>query len=620
MEDMSDFGNLLGGLDGEDWADAGDGTDAFGLGAMGESVDPFMSMSGAEVLGLGSDIAYEEGDVLTDMHSENGEAGVAPPKTTTADPADFPRVESKVPAAPRSSTSSRRERSEASVRGDGDRSGAMGNGGAKSPGTKRKRQNLTPDERLKQNRDRNREHARNTRLRKKAFVEELKRTVQDLVAKREREVRQRRMLAARSREQHEVQLKVLSTFLNYRGLYVLDRRKWSAIMNPNFTMVLPLTRYRVFDEDQVTNNHRELTTLDAVVDDVLSLKKFAISLLRGKLAPEAQAQGLVTFHFRVELKDVIYKGDSLMAVWTAASEGYAAHGARELSCRGMAHVIFDKVNKIKTVELMWDSLGVSRSFARVARGLLLAEDAELIASLAPNKVQDDEDGSPAAVTAATSDIYRASEVDLLRQLLEDVCADRVCSTVVKRRPEGGGNGVQRTFIRLYPLSVSDAAEGAAAKDPAAVKADPGLEKDDEDAAPSKETVHFVGVLEDLPPIAGATTKDSAERTLMSDQAAQKNSSRRSKRSRPVANASASSMLATDQYDHLADDESGDDMVKLEDSSRRKHARKAPIDEVAPSPSPASTKQDAQTKPRDASPGEGSGEDSRRQTRSASRKY
>ncbi|CAM9659726.1 unnamed protein product, partial [Discosporangium mesarthrocarpum] len=39
---------------------------------------------------------------------------------------------------------------------------------------KRKRAVLSKEERAKQNRDRNREHARNTRLRKKAFVEELK--------------------------------------------------------------------------------------------------------------------------------------------------------------------------------------------------------------------------------------------------------------------------------------------------------------------------------------------------------------------------------------------------------------------------------------------------------------
>jgi hypothetical protein len=36
-----------------------------------------------------------------------------------------------------------------------------------------RRQYLTPDERARQNRDRNREHARNTRLHKKAYVEEL---------------------------------------------------------------------------------------------------------------------------------------------------------------------------------------------------------------------------------------------------------------------------------------------------------------------------------------------------------------------------------------------------------------------------------------------------------------
>eukprot|EP00636_Phaeomonas_parva_P016552 CAMPEP_0118850330 /NCGR_PEP_ID=MMETSP1163-20130328/236_1 /TAXON_ID=124430 /ORGANISM="Phaeomonas parva, Strain CCMP2877" /LENGTH=167 /DNA_ID=CAMNT_0006782533 /DNA_START=273 /DNA_END=773 /DNA_ORIENTATION=+ len=56
-----------------------------------------------------------------------------------------------------------------------------------SRGTKKNR--LTSEERLKQNRDRNREHARNTRLRKKAYMVKLKELVGKLRGEKERESR-----------------------------------------------------------------------------------------------------------------------------------------------------------------------------------------------------------------------------------------------------------------------------------------------------------------------------------------------------------------------------------------------------------------------------------------------
>lgn len=68
-------------------------------------------------------------------------------------------------------------RAEALVHGRGGKCGGTGKSAADAAEKKRKRAVLSKEERAKQNRDRNREHARNTRLRKKAFVEELKKQV-----------------------------------------------------------------------------------------------------------------------------------------------------------------------------------------------------------------------------------------------------------------------------------------------------------------------------------------------------------------------------------------------------------------------------------------------------------
>lgn len=340
----------------------------------------------------------------------------------------------------------------------------------KASAPKRRRQNLTPDERAKQNRDRNREHARNTRLRKKAYVEELKRTVQDLVAKRERDLRQRRMQQARSQEQHEVQFKVLSALLNYRGSYMTDRRKWSAILSPTFAMRLPLTRYRSFPSGKAGANWRELSSLEDLAGDLENLRAFATHL-GGSASPMG-----VTFGFAVDPKDVIYKGDSLMAQWSAVSDGYVANGARsEVAWKGMVHCQFDSVNKVRSVELLWDSVGLSRSFAAVARSIHEAKS-----GAGPSQ----EHPPPSA-----------PEMELLRQLLDDVCSNRISSTVLRDRLSSSAGADEGTLLRVFPLSHSS-----------------------DSAEESKDgTVHFVGVLESLAAKRRALEEADGDESLPEDE-------------------------------------------------------------------------------------------------------
>lgn len=107
-----------------------------------------------------------------------------------------------------------------------------------------RRQNLTADERARQNRDRNREHARNTRLRKKAYVEELKRTLTELVAQRDKLAVEKRQAAQREVEQREVRFRVIEEFLNLRGRNETNHTSWAAILDSNFALTMPSTDFR----------------------------------------------------------------------------------------------------------------------------------------------------------------------------------------------------------------------------------------------------------------------------------------------------------------------------------------------------------------------------------------
>lgn len=102
------------------------------------------------------------------------------------------------------------------------------------------------EERAKLIRDRNREHARCTRIRKKASVQKLKELVERLHAERTVEMRQMSASAKQLAEQQTVRRDVLRTFFRYHSTYETDMRKWSMIVEDGFWLKQPVTPYRFF--------------------------------------------------------------------------------------------------------------------------------------------------------------------------------------------------------------------------------------------------------------------------------------------------------------------------------------------------------------------------------------
>jgi hypothetical protein len=120
---------------------------------------------------------------------------------------------------------------------------------------------LTPGERAKQNRDRNREHARSTRLRKKAYVQKLKELVEGLHAERTEEVRQRRVAIQHLAEMQSVRRGVVRSFLRFHSKYETEERKWSTILEESFWLKQPVTPYRSFRRAEI-EKVRSLSAVD----------------------------------------------------------------------------------------------------------------------------------------------------------------------------------------------------------------------------------------------------------------------------------------------------------------------------------------------------------------------
>lgn len=127
-----------------------------------------------------------------------------------------------------------------------------------------RRATLTADERARQNRDRNREHARNTRLRKKAYVEELKRTLTELVTQRDAAEVEKRHEKQRDLEVREVRYRVMEEFLKLRarGSEHNLLARWIAILEDGFVLTLPKTDYR-----SIVQNDAPILSSTVSIDD-----------------------------------------------------------------------------------------------------------------------------------------------------------------------------------------------------------------------------------------------------------------------------------------------------------------------------------------------------------------
>jgi len=130
-------------------------------------------------------------------------------------------------------------------------------------GTKRSAQaiQLSTEDKKKQNRERNREHAKSTRLRKKAYVNKLKELVEGLHAERSEEGRKRRAAVQHLADAQRVRRAVIKDFLQCHSRYESDPRKWSTILEDSFILWQPVTPYRSFRKSEIENTKDRVSEL-----------------------------------------------------------------------------------------------------------------------------------------------------------------------------------------------------------------------------------------------------------------------------------------------------------------------------------------------------------------------
>ncbi|KAH8089991.1 hypothetical protein JL720_6287 [Aureococcus anophagefferens] len=302
-----------------------------------------------------------------------------------------------------------------------------------APGGKRKRKGKpTAEAKAEMTKQRNREHARSTRRRKKQYVEQLKKQVAELLAKQQQlnaregfgEGAHGAPSSPRHQEQVRVKTAVLQAFLLCRVNGTVDRDRWRDIVDDHIRVTLPQTPYRATNVgEKGPHGARRLKGVESLIRDCVSVARLVDMIRRraGQLLAHrsrgepprdgdgaaARAPSPASLAARVEIQthaapeDVVIVGDRLMCHWKATTRGLADMGFdAEVSLDGLGRATFHK-NKLRDVELSFDALSFTRqlqAFGLLDLGLIRAE--EDVAGDLPPAAQSSRPAPRAAATPA----------------------------------------------------------------------------------------------------------------------------------------------------------------------------------------------------------------------------
>lgn len=213
---------------------------------------------------------------------------------------------------------------------------------------------------LSNSRYRNREHAKNTRLRKKAYVMKLKELVDQVHKQKEIEETDRKQLGERIFDTQAIRKNAVRHLLMLRASNMRQRTRWSNILDENVVFTLPITPYRSFHKGEIKNNIRVLMGIDAVMADAASLTLMAEGIGMSSSAwVEAIKGGQgCKLSYQINKDDMLAAGELVMCRFVMRVDGYERVGGLSPCLQpGMLMCKFDRFHKIVYAEMMFDVMG-----------------------------------------------------------------------------------------------------------------------------------------------------------------------------------------------------------------------------------------------------------------------
>ncbi|CAM9845162.1 unnamed protein product [Scytosiphon promiscuus] len=243
----------------------------------------------------------------------------------------------------------------------GDADGEADDGGGKGAGEME-----DPNENPKQkaNRVRNREHARNTRIRKKQYVESLKLQVGEMLQAKAREERDARLESSKITAERTARRQMVLNMFYLKATEELSPRAWACVLDDGFTCMCPITPFRSFPPSEAREDHRLIAGIESMIQDTASLAVFIKSICPRSRNPTGRK---LKYQFYTSPEDTVVGSDALMCQWLMKTDNATECGAQcEVFSHGMLRAYFSPDNRIKRLEIVFDVMSFMQQLQRAA--------------------------------------------------------------------------------------------------------------------------------------------------------------------------------------------------------------------------------------------------------------
>jgi hypothetical protein len=239
---------------------------------------------------------------------------------------------------------------------------------------------------------------------------------------------------------------VIRLLLSNRASNVMDRDRWSSIIDEQHTLTLPITPYRSFNRGEIRGGHRVVKGIDALLADTASLALLVESVGQGTEQWRDAVKRWVGFPLQtvssVDIsrcrgqgcrvcyltarEDMLAAGDFVMCRYLMRVEGWEQVGAKcGVVQQGMMHCRFDRdSNKLVAVEMVFDVMGFLQQLQRASG--LSSQDVVTTSTVDKALQLMDVDFSSKTDGSSSSAAAPSSSVSLFRMLLRSLTTRNVC--------------------------------------------------------------------------------------------------------------------------------------------------------------------------------------------------
>mmetsp|Transcript_17819 Transcript_17819/g.16089 ORF Transcript_17819/g.16089 Transcript_17819/m.16089 type:complete len:690 (-) Transcript_17819:567-2636(-) len=211
----------------------------------------------------------------------------------------------------------------------------------------------------------NREHAKNTRKRKKGYIETLKQTLFALANEREQIESDRRIALAKLAEKITTRQQVLITMLQFRAQGEQDANKWKTIVDESFLLLLPITPYYSFPPYEVMDYQRHIHGIDALISDTAAFDTMIQSISSFAHIKNNDISQKVKAQFQIDRNQMIVNDNQIMTKCNFSTINAVQLGARyEINLSKIIKAIFSPSNKLLSLEISYDVMSFMQQLRR----------------------------------------------------------------------------------------------------------------------------------------------------------------------------------------------------------------------------------------------------------------